>query len=83
MNFIKMLQVRFANKKKAEMFYQSQRKECCESCKYCYEYDCVMGYTEYKCRLKDNDFHSTEIFRHKCVYYEPCRGYKKYLNNIK
>lgn len=81
MKIFKALKIRKENKIKDNIERQSRRKECCESCKYCYESDSAFGYTYYNCFLKEPNFNGCDddIYMYKCENYKPCRKYRKYL----
>lgn len=85
MRIFKILRIRRRNRLKREINKQSKRKQCCESCKYCYISGECFGYVYYDCRLDELDFDGSPqgICKFKCEDYEPCREYKKYLKNKK
>lgn len=85
MNIFKIIKIRRQNKIKREINKQRKRKQCCESCRYCYIAGETFGYVYFECRLDEIDFEGSPkgIYEYKCNNYSPCRDYKKYLKYSK
>lgn len=84
MNIFEILSIRKYNRQYAKIIKQSERKICCESCKFCICTELLIGFDFYSCLLCNPNFlgNPKDIHYYKCGHYRPCRQYKKYLKLI-